>query len=58
VIAGLLVYLAVLAFYSFDTYDRMRIWTVLGSVARGFRTGPTKPSPLSVVSSGTSANGR
>ncbi len=56
--AGLLVYLAVLAFYSFDKYDRMRIRTVLGSVARGFRTEPTQPSPLSVVSSGTSADGR
>jgi hypothetical protein len=48
----------VLVIYSFDTYDRMRIRTVLGSVARGFRTGQTKPSPLSVVSSGTDADGR
>lgn len=56
--AGLLVYLAVLVFYSFDTYDRARIRTVVGSVARGFRAGQTKPSPLSVVSSGTSADGR
>ncbi len=56
--AGLLVYLVVLASYSFDAYDRTQIRTIISSVTRGLRTRQPKPSPLSVVSSGVDADRR
>jgi len=56
--AGLLVYLVVLVFYSFDTYDRTQIRTIVSCATRGLRTRQPKPSPLSVVSSGVDADRR
>jgi O-antigen/teichoic acid export membrane protein len=53
VAAGLVVYLAVLVLYSFDTYDRTQIREIVGALVRGCQRLQPRPSSLSAVSSGT-----
>jgi O-antigen/teichoic acid export membrane protein len=53
VAAGLVVYLAVLVLYSFDTYDRTQIREIVGALVRGCQRVQPRPSSLSAVSSGT-----
>lgn len=53
VAAGLVVYLAVLVLYSFDTYDRTQIREIVGALVRSCQRLQSKPSSLSVASSGT-----
>ncbi|HPC94161.1 MAG TPA: oligosaccharide flippase family protein [Sedimentisphaerales bacterium] len=56
--AGLLVYLVVLVFYSFDAYDRAQVQTIISRIARGLRTCQPRSSPFSVVSSGADVDRR
>lgn len=58
-LAGLLVYLVVLVFYSFDAYDRARVQTIINYAAAAASTrAPTRSSPFSVVSSGADVDRR
>ena len=51
--AGLVVYLVVLALYSFDAYDRMQIREIVGGIVRGCRRRQSKSGLLPVVSNGS-----
>ncbi len=54
--AGLVVYLAVLALYSFDAYDRTQIREIVGGIVRGWRRLQSKSGPLPIVSNGSGSD--
>lgn len=54
--AGLLAYLAVLVFYSFDTYERTRLREAISGIAGRYRTLRAKRSGLSIASSRASSD--